>query len=106
MKDRGAILGYAGTTAPRAQETLDVMLAEIHKLQQGITQDELDRARIGMKSGIVMQGESTSARASAIPPPTSMSVAEPAHSTSWLNTSIPSPSKRSTPSSKTTRPGR
>ncbi|MEM9414786.1 MAG: pitrilysin family protein [Planctomycetota bacterium] len=66
MKDRGAILGYAGTTTPRAQETLDVMLAEIHKLTEGITAQELERARVGMKSRLVMQGESTSARASAI----------------------------------------
>ncbi|MFI4859279.1 MAG: M16 family metallopeptidase [Phycisphaerales bacterium JB063] len=66
MKDRGAILGYAGTTTPRAQETLDVMLAEIHKLTDGITADELERARVGMKSRLVIQGESTSARASAI----------------------------------------
>ncbi|XAM01673.1 pitrilysin family protein [Phycisphaeraceae bacterium D3-23] len=66
MKDRGAILGYAGTTTPRAQETLDVMLAEIHKLADGVTHDELERARVGMKSRLVMQGESTSSRASAI----------------------------------------
>jgi len=66
MRDRGAVLAYAGTTTPRAQETLDVMLEEIHKLHDGVTQDELDRARVGMKSRLVMQGESTSARASAI----------------------------------------
>lgn len=66
MKDRGAVLGYAGTTTPRAQETLDVMIEEIHKLGDGVTQDELDRARVGMKSRLVMQGESTGARASAI----------------------------------------
>ena len=66
MKNRGAVLAYAGTTTPRAQETLDVMTAEIHRLGAGVTADELDRARIGMKSRLVMQGESTSARASAI----------------------------------------
>lgn len=66
MRDRGAVLAYAGTTTPRAQETLDVMLEEVHKLHDGVTQDELDRARVGMKSRLVMQGESTSARASAI----------------------------------------
>ena len=66
MKDRGAVLAYAGTKTERAQETLDVMLEEIHKLHDGVTQDELDRARIGMKSRLVMQGESTGSRASAI----------------------------------------
>lgn len=66
MKDRGAIIGYAGTTTPRAQETLDVMTAEIHRLSEGVTAEELERARVGMKSRLVMQGESSSARASAI----------------------------------------
>lgn len=65
-KDRGAMLGYAGTTAPRAQETLDVMQAELRKLSSGVTQSEFDRAIVGMKSRLVMQGESTSARAGAI----------------------------------------
>jgi len=66
MKDRGALMGYAGTTAPRAQETLDVMLAEFVRLGEGVEQSEFDRARIGMKSRLVMQGESSSARASSI----------------------------------------
>ena len=66
QKDRGDILAYAGTTAPRAQETLDVLLAELHRLSEGATENEFDRARVGMKSGLVMQGESTGARAAAI----------------------------------------
>ena len=66
QKDRGDILAYAGTTAPRAQETLDVLTAELRRLSDGVTQDEFDRAIVGMKSRLVMQGESTSARAAAI----------------------------------------
>ena len=66
QKDRGDVLAYAGTTAPRAQETLDVLTAELKRLAEGITQSEFDRAIVGMKSGLVMQGESTSARASSI----------------------------------------
>jgi predicted Zn-dependent peptidase len=63
---RGTVFGYAGTTAPRAQETYDVMSAELRRLADGIEPAELERAVVGMKSGIVMQGESTSARAASI----------------------------------------
>lgn len=66
MRDRGAVLGYAGTTTPRAQETLDVFVAELKRLAQGVSADELQRAIVGMKARLVMQGESTGARASAI----------------------------------------
>lgn len=66
QKDRGEVLAYAGTTAPRAQETLDVLTAELRRLSEGINESEFDRAIVGMKSGLVMQGESTSARAASI----------------------------------------
>ncbi len=65
-QDRGTTLAYAGTTAPRAQETLDVMTAELDKITDGITQEEYHRAMVGIRSRLVMQGESTQARASAI----------------------------------------
>jgi len=65
-KTYGAMLGYAGTTVPRAQETLDVLVAELKRLSQGIKPDEYERAVVGMKSRLVMQGESTDARARAI----------------------------------------
>jgi predicted Zn-dependent peptidase len=66
QRDRGAILSYAGTTAPRAQETLDVLTAELRRLSDGVAGDEFERAIVGMKSRLVMQGESTGARAAAI----------------------------------------
>lgn len=65
-RDRGAVFGYAGTTTPRAQETLDVMAGELRRLAGGIDQSEFDRAIVGMKSSLVMSGESTGARAGAI----------------------------------------
>lgn len=65
-KTYGAVLGYAGTTVPRAQETLDVLVAELKRLSLGVEQDEYERAVVGMKSRLVMQGESTNARARAI----------------------------------------
>jgi predicted Zn-dependent peptidase len=66
LKDLGSILGYAGTSNDRAQATLDCFIAELHRLSQGVTKDELDRSKIGLKASIIMQGESTSARAGAI----------------------------------------
>ena len=65
-RDRGAILSYAGTSVPRAQETLDVLVDEHLRLSKGIEADEFERAIVGMKSRLVMQGESTAARARAI----------------------------------------
>ena len=65
-KHLGAMLSYAGTTAPRAQQTLDILIAELRRLSQGVDADEFQRALVGMKSALVMQGESTSARAGAI----------------------------------------
>ena len=66
LKGIGSILGYAGTSNDRAQDTLDQLLAEIHRLREGVTEAELSRAKIGLKAGTIMQGESTSARAGAI----------------------------------------
>ncbi len=65
-KRYGVVMGYAGTTTPRAQETLDVLVEELRGISQGVDEDEFHRAIVGMKSRLVMQGESTSARAHAI----------------------------------------
>jgi predicted Zn-dependent peptidase len=66
LKGKGSILGYAGTSNERAQATLDCFIAELHRLSEGVTQAELDRAKIGLKASTIMQGESTSARSGAI----------------------------------------
>ena len=63
VKDRGAVLGYAGTRADRAQQTLDVMIAEFRRLKDGVTADEVDRVKASLKTSLVMQQESTAARA-------------------------------------------
>lgn len=65
-KDRGLFIGYAGTTNERAAETLDVVRAEFNRLREGITENEVARVRIGLKASLVMQEESTSARASVL----------------------------------------
>ncbi|MBS0264967.1 MAG: insulinase family protein [Planctomycetes bacterium] len=64
LRDRGQVLCYAGTTVERAQETLDVTLGELIRIGQGISTDELDRCKARAKSSLIMQQESSSARAS------------------------------------------
>lgn len=66
FKDRGTIVGYAGTGADRAQQTLDVTMEELRKLKDGVTDDEIVRVKAGLKSSLIMQEESTSARAGSI----------------------------------------
>lgn len=65
-RDVGAVLCYAGTSAERAQETLDVTLAELKRLTEGIEEDELARLKARVKSSLIMQQESSSARAAAM----------------------------------------
>ena len=59
----GRLFIHAGTTPDRAQETLDVTLAELARLKEGVTADELKRCVARAKSGLVMRQESTFARA-------------------------------------------
>jgi predicted Zn-dependent peptidase len=66
LRERGSVLCYAGTTSQRAQETLDVLLTELSRLAQGIEPQELDRLKARIKSALIMQQESSSARASSI----------------------------------------
>ena len=66
LRDRGAVLCYAGTTADRAQKTLDVMLEELKRLPQGIEAGELNRLKARIKSSLIMQQESSSARSGSI----------------------------------------
>jgi predicted Zn-dependent peptidase len=62
-KDRASVVCYAGTTNERAQETLDVTLGELQRLEQGIETEEVARVQAGLKSSLIMQEESTSSRA-------------------------------------------
>lgn len=63
FKHEGRMICYAGTTSQRAQETLDVTLEEIHRLSGGLTDEELARCKAMGKSSLIMQQESTRARA-------------------------------------------
>jgi predicted Zn-dependent peptidase len=66
QRDRASVLCYAGTTAERAQETLDVTVSELLRLGDGIQQNELQRLKARIKSSLIMQQESTSARSGAL----------------------------------------
>jgi len=59
----GLVRCYVGSSPDRAQEALDVTLGELGKLAEGIRQEELDRAKVGLRASLVMEGESTHARA-------------------------------------------
>jgi predicted Zn-dependent peptidase len=66
-RDRAAVLCYAGTSADRAQQTVDVMLSEIERLgRDGIAADELDTMRAGLKSSLIMAQESSMSRSGAL----------------------------------------
>jgi predicted Zn-dependent peptidase len=65
--DRAAVLCYAGTATERAQETLDVTLAEIARLaRSGVDAEELETMRAGLKSSLIMQQESSISRSGAL----------------------------------------
>jgi predicted Zn-dependent peptidase len=66
VKDQASVVCYAGTTNERAQETLDVTLGELRRLQEGIEPEEVERVQAGLKSSLIMQEESTSARAGSL----------------------------------------
>lgn len=65
-RDRGITSIYAGSTPERAEQTLAQIRTEIARFASGVSAAEFERAAIGFKSRLVMQGESTAARASAM----------------------------------------
>lgn len=66
LRDRGSVMCYAGTTAERAQETLDVLVGELDRLCQGVDADEVRRLQSRLKSSLIMQQESSASRAGAM----------------------------------------
>ena len=62
LHDCGSVLCYAGTTAPRAQETLDVTVQTIRSLENGIDPAELKRLKARVRTSLVMEQESSSSR--------------------------------------------
>jgi len=66
LKQAAGVMCYAGTTPDKAQETLDCIIGEFNRLGEGITEDEITRAKVGLKSSLILQSESSSSRAGAI----------------------------------------
>ncbi len=66
LKDAAGVMCYAGTTPDKAQETLDVIVDQFNRLAVGIGEEELARAKVGLKSDLILQSESSSSRAGAI----------------------------------------
>ncbi|UCC22293.1 MAG: insulinase family protein, partial [Planctomycetota bacterium] len=66
LKEAAGIMCYAGTTPDKAQETLDVIMSEFTRLSEAISEEEIERAKVGLKSMLVLQSESSSSRASGI----------------------------------------
>ena len=66
LKEAAGIMCYAGTTPDKAQETLEVVLGEFNRLSEGISEEEIARAKVGLKSALILQSESSSSRAGAI----------------------------------------
>lgn len=66
LKDHAGMFTYAAARPDLAQETFELTVGELRRLGDGISATELDRARTQLKSALIMQGESTSARSSAL----------------------------------------
>lgn len=63
LRGFGYTVGYAGTTPERAEETLEVFLSELRRMAAGVSAEEFERAKTGILSALVMQGESSGATA-------------------------------------------
>ncbi len=68
-KQHGMVTAYAGTTPERAQETLDVLIGELKRIRTSagaVDASEFERARTGLKSKLILSGESSRARAASL----------------------------------------
>jgi len=66
LKGAAGIMCYAGTTPGKAQEMLECVIDEFNRLSEGISDEEIARAKVGLKSALILQSESSSSRAGAI----------------------------------------
>lgn len=67
LKEAGFVRIYAGTVPEKADQTVAVILDELGKLERdGVTEEELDRAKTLLKSNVIMRSESTGVRRRAI----------------------------------------
>ena len=66
LKHAAGIMCYAGTIPEKAQETMDVIVSEFNRLADGIGEEEIVRAKVGLKSSLILHSESSSSRAGTI----------------------------------------
>ena len=66
LKEAAGILCYAGTTPETGQETLDCVIGEFRRLSEEISEEEIQRAKVGLKAALILQSESSSSRAGGI----------------------------------------
>ncbi len=66
LRDTGGVFCYAGTSTDRAQETLNVTLAELRQLSAGVLDDELARLKARTKSALILQQESSLSRSGSL----------------------------------------
>jgi predicted Zn-dependent peptidase len=66
LKDAAGIMTYAGTSPDKAQETFDVIVDQFRHLQDGVSDEELARAKVGLKSSLILQSESSGSRAGSL----------------------------------------
>ena len=62
LREQGSVLCYAATSTENSQQTLDVLLAELMRLPQGVEPTELDRLKARIKSSLILQQESSASR--------------------------------------------
>jgi predicted Zn-dependent peptidase len=63
LRDRGTVFSYAASLHDQAQRCLDLLLRELRRLPDGVEEEEVQRVQVGLKTSLIMQQESTSARA-------------------------------------------
>ncbi|MFC1677838.1 M16 family metallopeptidase [Planctomycetota bacterium] len=66
LKAAAGIACYAGTTPEKAQETYDVIKEQFNILSDGISAEEIEKAKVGLKSSLIMSSESSASRADGI----------------------------------------
>jgi predicted Zn-dependent peptidase len=66
LKEAAGISCYAGTVPQTAQQTLDCVIEQLDRLRDGITDEEIQRAKVGLESALIMSSESSASRAARI----------------------------------------
>jgi predicted Zn-dependent peptidase len=62
LRDTASIICYCGTTTENAQQSLEVLIEQFNLLADGITDEELNRLKVQIRSGLIMQQESCRSR--------------------------------------------